>query len=243
MTALLVMGISVDRTYTGCTCATGPIHVCGMYRHTPRTWKFFTLYGQSALKSRPMKRSAGTYLPWPDTLPFSRIRFLRPPTYDHTHRKPPWTIIKKIEGERSLLIRLANCDTSPSNPSAILDPIIFQEKPHRPPPYSLSPHPSDFRISLSSRDPRDLPLFLPGQWNMDICVAIRTGGWRARVAGGFPLRRKSEILSLQWPFVFLLWNPRNGFCDVESASMPGFSRRVEVSYTRVRMSPLHLARM
>lgn len=136
--------------------------------------KFFTLYGQSALKSRPIEQSAGTNLPRPDTFPFSRIHFLCPLTHDRTciHREPPRTIIKKMEGEGSLLIRLANCGTSPSNPNAILDPIIFQEKPRRPPPFSLSPRP--ISESLSSRDP--LPLFLPGQWNMDICVAIYTDG-------------------------------------------------------------------
>jgi len=47
--------------------------------------KFFTLYGQSALKSRPMERSAGTSLPRPATFPFSRIHFLRPPTHDRTY--------------------------------------------------------------------------------------------------------------------------------------------------------------
>lgn len=143
-----------------------------MYRHTPRTWKFFTLYGQSALKSRPMKRSAGNepsaarYVSFfQDT--FSASTHIR----SHVYTEPPRTIIKKIEGERSLLIRLANCDTSPSNPSAILDPIIFQEKPRRLPPFSLSPRQSDSRISFLPR----WPLFLPGQWNMDIC-AIRTDG-------------------------------------------------------------------
>lgn len=63
------------------------------------------------------------------TFPFSRIHFLRPPTHDCTYTHGATAIIKKIEGEGSLLIRLANCGTSPSNPSAILDPITFQEKP------------------------------------------------------------------------------------------------------------------
>ncbi|KAL0103593.1 hypothetical protein PUN28_017697 [Cardiocondyla obscurior] len=36
-----------------------------------------------------MKRSAGTSLPRPDTFPFSRIHFLRPPTRDRTYVLTP----------------------------------------------------------------------------------------------------------------------------------------------------------
>lgn len=157
------------------------------------------------------------------------IFYVHPHTIAWIHTKPPRTIIKKIEGEGSLLIRLANCGTSPSNPSAILDPIIFQEKLRRLlPSFSLSPRSSDFKISLSlsfsSRDP--LPLFLPGQWNMDICVAICTDGWRARVAGGFHSPQKwNTFTTMAFRFSFVAWNPRNGFCDVENTLVPGFSRK------------------
>lgn len=119
-----------------------------------------------------------------------------------------------MEGEGSLLIRLANCGTSPSNPNAILDLIIFQEKPRRPPPFSLSPR--SISESFSSRDP--LPLFLPGQWNMDICVAIYTDGWRARVTGGFHSPQKWNTFTIMaFRFPFITWNLGNGFCDVENA--------------------------
>lgn len=63
-----------------------------------------------------------------DTFPLTPSR-----TYTQSRR----TIIKKMEGEGSLLIRPANCGTSPSNPSAILDPIIFEEKPRRTHSFSL----------------------------------------------------------------------------------------------------------
>lgn len=59
-------------------------------------------------------------------------------TPSRTYTQSRRTIIKKIEGEASLLIRPANCGTSPSNLSAILDPIIFEEKHTFPLSLSLS---------------------------------------------------------------------------------------------------------
>lgn len=149
-----------------------------MYRHTPRTSKFFTLYGQSALKSRPMKRSAGTNLPRPDTFPFfqdtfSTSTYIR--SHVHIHAEPPWTIIKKIEGERSLLIRLANCDTSPSRTQArYWIPSFFKRNRVV---LHLSPflHVRPISESLSARD-RRCHYFCPvnGTWTY---VSLYVLGW------------------------------------------------------------------
>lgn len=95
---LLVMGISIDRT---CTCyrRSDSIYACvyvciylcihAIY-DIDTLWtskeKFFTLYRQSALKSRPMERSAGTDLPRLDTFAFSRIRF-HSHQVAHTHSR------------------------------------------------------------------------------------------------------------------------------------------------------------
>lgn len=93
----------------------------------------------------------------------------------HVHTEPPRTIIKKIEGERSLLIRLANCDTSPSNPSAILDPIIFQEKSGVVLHFSPFLHIRPISESLSSRDPC-CHYFWPVNGTWTYVSAIRTDG-------------------------------------------------------------------
>jgi len=120
-----------------------------------------------------------------DTFPLTPSR-----TYTQSRRM----IIKKIEGEASLLIRPANCGTSPSNPSAILDPIIFEEK------HSLFLSPSFCPIS-ESRLPVPFPAtryhyFCPlnGTWTY-VSLYI----WMADERGSpkVPTRRKSEILSLQ----------------------------------------------
>lgn len=133
-------------------------------------------------------------------------------TSSRTYTQSRRTIIKKIEGEASLLIRPANCGTSPSNPSAILDPIIFEEKHSL--SLSLFSFLSNFRISPRRSFTRDsLPLFLSAQWNMDICVAICTDSWRARVAeSSYSPQKWNTFTTIAFRFPFVTWNPRNGFC-------------------------------
>lgn len=168
-----------------------------------------------------------------DTFPLTPSR-----TYTQSRR----TIIKKIEGEASLLIRPANCGTSLSNPSAILDPIIFEEKHSF--SLSLSFFLSNFRIPPPRSFSRDsLPLFLSAQWNMDICVAIYMDGWRARVAESFhSLQKWNTFTTIAFRFPFVTRNPRN-FGDIENVTAPNFSQKIEVSYTRFWMFLLRISRM
>jgi len=196
------------------------VYVCGsMYRHTllglRKVFHFIRAVSLEIASDETVRGdepSAAVYvLFFQDT--FSMSTHIR----SHAHTESSRTIIKKIGGEGSLLICLANCDTSsPSNPSTILDPIIFQEKPRR----SLFLQPISESLSSQSA----LPLFLPGQWNMDICVAIYTDGWRARVARGFHSPQKwNTFTTMAFRFPFVAWNLRNGFC--ESASI--LASRVE----------------
>lgn len=206
LTVLHVMGVSVDQACAGHTRMC--IYICAtcVYKHGHSLWtsrKVFHFIRAVSLEIasdgtvRGDGPSAARYVSFfQDTFSTStHIRSLAPiQTHMHTYTRPPRTIIKKIEGEGSLLIRPANCGTSPSNPSAILDPIIFQGKPRRPPLFFLSLSPplsvwfQNLPPSSSCRDPP--PLFLFAQWNMDICVAIRTNGWRARSRREFPLAAK-----------------------------------------------------
>ena len=237
VTPLLVIGISIDWT---CIGDTEYIHVCiSIYRYASSDFKkSFSLY----TGSQPWNR-----VRWngPRGRTFrGQIRFLfpgyifyvHPHTIARIHTKPPRTIIKKIEGEGSLLIRLANCGISPSNPSAILDPIIFQEKLHRLfPSFSLSPRSISKSLSLS------LSLSSLAIYCHYFCPVNGTWTYVSLYVRMVDERGSSEVSTQKWNtfttmafrFPFVAWNPRNGFCDVENTSISQAFREKSRSVTHV----------
>lgn len=121
-------------------CVYTRVWIC--IRHSSQTWrKSFSLYTGSQPWNHvrwngPRGRTFRNHQPHISFFP-GYISYIRAQRYTvrhhdgHTNTHSRGRIIKKIEGERSLLICPANCGTSLSNSSTILDPIIFQEKPRR----------------------------------------------------------------------------------------------------------------
>lgn len=225
--AFLVRGISTDWTCTG-------LHT--HYRTYTRVWKYVQTHSLD-LEVFHFIRAVSLEIATDETIrgdepsavgyvflfqdTFSASTHIRSHVY--VHAEPLWTIIKKIEGECSLLILVwLTAVPLPRTQARYWIPSFFKRNRivlH----LSRFLHIRPISESLSSRDPH-CHYFCPVNGTRTyVSLYVRMADERGspRVS----TRRKSEILSLQWPFVFLLWNPRNGFCDVESASMPGFSRR------------------
>lgn len=196
--------------------------VC-VYKHSSDFEKSFSLY----TGSQPWNR-----VRWngPRGRTFrGQIHFLLPGYvfYVYTYTQPPRTIIKKIEGDvASLYVRLTAVPRLQIRARYWI-PSFFRKSRVVPRvssflflffPLCLSLSFSffvgplrDFRISFLALSSlyHPLLLFLSAQWNMDICVAICTDGWRARVAGSFRSPQKwNTFTTMALSF---------SFCRVESA--------------------------
>lgn len=149
----------------------------------------------------------------------------------HVARTQPCraTIIKKMEGEGSLLKRPTNRGTdSPSNPSAILDPIIFQGNPRLSPSLSC-PIPLSLSRAVSSLgpvSPRRSPLLAATiisvrsmeRGHTCRCTYRTTEGERGSSPAEFPLGKVKYFhctMALGRSPPFVARNPRNESRDIE----------------------------
>lgn len=203
------MEISIDRTCTGYTGRHRHIHVCeSTYRHTPRTsrkvFHFIRAVSLEIASDRTVRGdepSAARHVSFfQDT--FSRIHFLRPPTHNHMYTHRAAADDNKENGGKvvSLYVWLTAVPRLRIRARYWIPSFFKRSRVVLRLSLFLHVRPISESLSLLPRSAAIISGRSMEHGHMSLYVRMVDERGSPRVS----TRRKSEILSLQWPFVFLL---------------------------------------